>query len=493
MEISCSLICSLLFFFLFSILFMKQNNRRVKNNHPQLPPGSMGWPYLGETLQLYSQNPNLFFSSKIKRYGEVFKTHILGCPCVMLASPEAARFVLVTHAHLFKSTFPKSKERMIGPSALFFHQGDYHLKIRKLVQVALSLDPLRAMLPDIEMIVKPILNMWDGQVETTYHVMKRLTFDVAILIILGRHVDDHYKKELKHNYCIVDRGYNSFAINFPGTLYRKAIQARKRLNCILSEIMEERRQKGESRNDILGCLMDSTNEENGCKLTDQQIADNVIGLLFAAQDTTASVLTWILKYLHDYPEVLALVKAEQMEIYKANECGKKSLTWGQTRSMTVTNRVISESLRMASIISFTFREAVADVEYKGYLIPKGWKVMPLFRNMHHNSEFFKDPEKFDPSRFKVAPKPNTFMPFGNGVHACPGNELARIEILILIHHLVTNYRFEVIGSSNEVEYSPFPVPKQGLPVKLWRISTESSNSSNKNVNDITCYLGRNLN
>lgn len=111
-----------------------------------------------------------------RRYGEVFKTHILGCPCVMLASPEAARFVLVTHAHLFKPTFPKSKERMIGPSALFFHQGDYHLKIRKLVQVALSPDPLRAMLPDIEMIVKPILNMWDGQVETTYHVMKRVCF-----------------------------------------------------------------------------------------------------------------------------------------------------------------------------------------------------------------------------------------------------------------------------------------------------------------------------
>lgn len=80
------------------------------------------------------------------------------------------------------------------------------------------------------------------------------------------------------------------------------------MNCILSEIMEERRQKGEPRSDLLGYLMDSTNEKNGCKLTDQQIADNVIGLLFAAQDTTASVLTWIIKYLHDYPEVLALVK-----------------------------------------------------------------------------------------------------------------------------------------------------------------------------------------
>jgi (+)-abscisic acid 8'-hydroxylase len=71
--------------------------------------------------------------------------------------------------------------------------------------------------------------------------------------------------------------------------------------------MEERRQKGESKSDLLGTLMDNK-DENGCNLSDQQIADNVIGVLFAAQDTTASVLTWILKYLHDYPKVLDLVK-----------------------------------------------------------------------------------------------------------------------------------------------------------------------------------------
>ncbi|KAE8657089.1 protein WEAK CHLOROPLAST MOVEMENT UNDER BLUE LIGHT 1-like [Hibiscus syriacus] len=98
---------------------------------------------------------------------------------------------------------------------------------------------------------------------------------------------------------------------------------------------------------------------------------------------------------------------------------------------------------MASIISFTFREAVADVEYKGYLIPKGWKVLPLFRNIHHNPDIFSDPRKFDPSRFEVSPKPNTFMPFGSGVHACPGNELAKLEMLIVTHHLVSNFRYVV--------------------------------------------------
>ena len=64
--------------------------------------------------------------------------------------------------------------------------------------------------------------------------------------------------------------------------------------------------------------------------------------------------------------------------------------------------MIQETLRSASIVSFTFREAVEDVELEGYVIPKGWKVLPLFRSIHHTSDFFPHPHKFDPSRFEVS-------------------------------------------------------------------------------------------
>ncbi|XP_051204888.1 abscisic acid 8'-hydroxylase 2 [Lolium perenne] len=430
-----------------------------------LPPGSMGLPYVGETLLLYHQNPSVFFASKQMRYGDIFKTHLLGCPCVMLASPEAARFVLVTHQKLFKPTYPPSKERMIGPSALFFHQGDYHLRLRRLVQGSLGPDALRALLPDVESAVASTLAAWDGHVASTFHAMKRLSFEVGITTIFGSLLDGRHKEELRRNYAVVEKGYNCFPNRIPGTLYYRAVQARKRLREILGEIMADRRARGDqqgSGGDILGGLM------RAAALTDDQVADNVIGVLFAAQDTTASVLTWILKYLRDHPKLLDAVKAEQMATYEANEGGKRPLTWAQTRGMTLTHAVIMESLRMASIISFTFREAVADVEYKGFLIPKGWKVMPLFRNIHHSPEYFQDPDKFDPSRFKVSPRPNTFLPFGSGAHACPGNELAKLEMLVLLHRLVTAYRWEVVGSSDGVEYSPFPVPRRGLRAKLWK-------------------------
>ncbi|XP_022888886.1 abscisic acid 8'-hydroxylase 1-like isoform X2 [Olea europaea var. sylvestris] len=427
-----------------------------------LPPGTMGWPYIGETFQLYSQNPNLFFASKVKKYGSIFKTHILGCPCVMISSPEAAKLVLVTKSNLFKPTFPASKERMIGKQAIFFHQGDYHAKLRKLVLSAFTPESIKNIVPDIESIAISSLRSWNGKLITTFQEMKTYTFNVALLSIFGKD-EVLYREDLKGCYYNLEKGYNSMPINIPGTLFYKAMKARKELAEILAKIMSLRRQTKQDYNDLLGSFMC---DHEG--LTDEQIADNIIGVIFAARDTTASVLTWIIKYLAENPSVLQSVTEEQEAIIKSKEESgeEKVLSWADTKKMPITTRMIQETLRVASILSFTFREAVQDVEFNGYLIPKGWKVLPLFRNIHHSPENFTDPEKFDPSRFEVAPKPNTFMPFGNGIHSCPGNELAKTEMLVLVHHLTTNYRWSMVGPQNEIQYAPFAIPQNGLPIKL---------------------------
>lgn len=452
------------------IYYHVSKHRHVGKTHkpmpPKLPPGSMGWPYLGETLQFYSNDPNTFFSNKQKRFGNVFKTHILGCPCIMLASPEASKFILVTHAHLFKPTYPKSKEKMIGQAALFFHQGHYHTSIRKLIQSAICPKSMRKLIPGIEAIAISILNSWtNGKLIHTFHHMKKFSFEVGILAIFGN-LEKTKKEELIKNYSIVDKGYNSFPTNLPCTSFHKALMARKRLTEIMQEIIYERKEKRLMENDLLGHLINFKNED-GNVLSEIQIVDNIIGVLFAAQDTTASTLTWILKYLQDNPKLLEAVKAEHKEIYLAHEQGNRGLTWMQTRNMRLTHKVILESLRLSSIVSFTFREAVVDVEYNGYLIPMGWKVMPLFRNIHHNPKFFTEPQKFDPHRFETAPRPNTFMPFGNGAHSCPGNELAKLQILIFVHHLVNKFRWEVVGPQNGIQLRPFPVPQNGLPARFW--------------------------
>ncbi|KAK8960290.1 Abscisic acid 8'-hydroxylase 1 [Platanthera guangdongensis] len=458
---------------------MADSSGGEKGSRPRrrLPPGSMGWPYIGETFQLYSGNPNDFFAEKQRRYGAVFKTHMLGCPCVMVSSPAAAKFVLVTKAHLFKPTFPASKERMLGPQAIFFQQGEYHARLRRLVLRAFMPDAIRAKIAGVEEIAVRTLSSCDGRFINTFQEMKTYAFNVALMSIFGTEERSRIE-ELRQCYYTLEKGYNSMPVNLPGTLFHKAMRARRQLGLVVAQIISSRRESGATdhhhhnrahSDDLLASFMEAKES-----LSDNQIADNIIGVIFAARDTTASVLTWILKHLAENPAILQAVAEEQDEIRRhkdriEGDQEKSDLNWADTKKMPITCRVIQETMRVASILSFTFREAVEDVEYEGYLIPKGWKVLPLFRNIHHSSHHFPDPEKFDPSRFEVAPKPNTYMPFGSGTHACPGNELAKLEILVLLHHITTKYRWSICGSTAGIQFGPFVLPRDGLPARIERL------------------------
>ena len=110
-----------------------------------------------------------------------------------------------------------------------------------------------------------------------------------------------YIEELKQCYLTLEKGYNSMPVNLPGTLFHKAMKTRKRLGAIVAHIISARRER-QRGSDLLASFLDDREA-----LTDDQIADNVIGVIFAARDTTASVLTWMVKFLGDHPSVLKAV------------------------------------------------------------------------------------------------------------------------------------------------------------------------------------------
>lgn len=92
----------------------------------------------------------------------------------MISSPEAAKAVLVSHAHLFKPTYPPSKEKLIGPEALFFHQGPYHSLLKKLVQASLLPSVIKFSVPQIESIVLHLLPTWENNTINTLLEMKKV-------------------------------------------------------------------------------------------------------------------------------------------------------------------------------------------------------------------------------------------------------------------------------------------------------------------------------
>lgn len=143
------------------------------------------------------------------------------------------------------------------------------------------------------------------------------SFNVALLSIFGKD-EIKYREDLKRCYYILEKGYNSMPINLPGTLFHKSMRARRELGQILAKILNTRRQmklEHDQRPDLLSSFM---GDKEG--LTDEQIADNIIGVIFAARDTTASVLTWIIKYLGENPSVLEAVTVSNAALAPPPSC-----------------------------------------------------------------------------------------------------------------------------------------------------------------------------
>ena len=124
-----------------------------------------------------------FFMVHLCRYGDIFKSHILGCPCVMVSSPQAARVVLVSQAHLFKPSYPPSKEKMIGPEALFFHEGAYHSRLKKLVQASFLPSAIRGSVSKIEHIALKLIPTWNNCTIYTLQEMKRVYQFVTLPVL----------------------------------------------------------------------------------------------------------------------------------------------------------------------------------------------------------------------------------------------------------------------------------------------------------------------
>nr|XP_043624403.1 ent-kaurenoic acid oxidase 1-like [Erigeron canadensis] len=451
-----------------------------KKKRECLPPGDFGWPFVGNMwsfLRAFKSNdPNTFVSNIVERYGPggVYKSFMFGNPSIIVTVPEACRKVLFDDG-AFKPGWPISTIELIGRKSFVAISYEDHKRLRKLTASPVNgHEALSTYMQYIETNVVSTLEKWSNMGRIQFLTeLRRLTFRIIMHIFLSTESEDVIEA-LEKEYTTLNYGVRAMAINIPGFVYYKALKARKNLVAILQAVVSRRRKQreatqGMSKKDMLDALLD-TSDEKGRKLDDEEIIDTLVMYLNAGHESSGHITMWATIFLQSHPEIFQKAKEEQEKIVKNMPWGQNGLTLKEFRQMEYLSKVIDETLRIVTFSSMTFREAKKDVDVNGYFIPKGWKVLIMFRSVHHNPEIYPQPNKFDPSRWDdLVPKPGTFLPFGAGSRLCPGNDLAKLEIAIFLHHFLLNYKLERENPGCRVMYLPHTRPKDnclGRIIKL---------------------------
>ncbi|GLJ24651.1 hypothetical protein SUGI_0471330 [Cryptomeria japonica] len=317
-------------------------------------------------------------------------------------------------------------------------------------------------------VLEHFVENWEGRESLfAYHLLKQLTFYVASDLLFG--LKDPKEKEILNTESItLMKAIWSLPFNFPGTTFNKGLRARARVVKRLSSLLNLRRReiaegKAMPDQDLMSWLITMKDDINK-SLTDQEIIDNLIVLMIGGHDTTAVLLTQLVRMLCLNPHVYNIVLQEQTAIRAAKQ-PNEPLAWEDIKKMEYIQKVVYETLRMVPPGVGGFRVTVQDVQYNGYTIPKGWQLFWETSTTHFSGEVFKVPDKFDPAHFDNK-SPPYIIPFGGGARLCVGYDFARMQAEIFVHNLISKYNWSMINPNKKIICESLPVPGEGLPIKL---------------------------
>ncbi|KAG5239943.1 cytochrome P450 [Salix suchowensis] len=301
--------CLVFFIVLPAIVFFVHRSSRCRRH--RLPPGSLGLPFVGETLQLISayktENPEPFIDERVGRFGSLFKTHIFGEPTVFSVDPETNRFILQNEGKLFECSYPGSISNLLGKHSLLLMKGNLHKKMHSLTMSFANSSIIKDhLLVDIDRLIRLKLDSWPDRV-LLMEEAKKITFELTVKQLMSFDPCE-WTESLRREYVLVIEGFFSVPLPILSPTYRRAIKARTKVAEALSLVVKQRRiesESGEKRKDMLGALL-ASDDHGG--FSDEEIVDFLVALLVAGYETTSTTMTLAVKFLTETPLALAQVK-----------------------------------------------------------------------------------------------------------------------------------------------------------------------------------------
>jgi cytochrome P450 len=330
---------------------------------------------------------------------------------------------------------------VLGRNSLLVLDGDRHIRERRLLSPPFHGEYLRRYEADIKTITKAALATWP--VATPFAVrprMRDIVLKVIIRVIFGPDEDRGTDRMQELLAELLDINVTLLVAVpalrrdlGPRSPWGRFVRLREQAHALLLERIRRARGSPSERSGLLGALA-AGREGDGDRLSDSELRDQLITLLVAGHETTATALAWILERLSRHPRVLRRLldslDAEQDDGYL--------------------DAVISETLRTRPILAGTTRNLAADAEVAGYRMPAGTIIVASQVLAHVSREHYPNPAQFMPERFLGrGPDRSAFIAYGGGPHRCLGASLAQLEMRTVIRTVLE--RFEIRPAGRRVE------------------------------------------
>ncbi|KAL3863144.1 hypothetical protein ACJMK2_004913 [Sinanodonta woodiana] len=446
-----------------------------------LPPGTLGYPFIGETLEFLRKGSN-FYKLRQEKYGNIFKTHIFGCPTIRVIGAENVRKILHGENSIVMQSWPKSTKLLLGSGAMTQTSGEIHRSQRKQVLHAFSMHALAEYVPIIQSDIRKQIETWlEKGTFLGYNECREMTMSISSKVLLGFDFDVEEKQRYNKMFLDFTAALMTIPINVPGFGFHKGMKAREGLLAgIKGQLKKLSSKEGQkSFKTAFEYYLDALDEEEITMDTLDTIAEGALDLIANGFSTTSSALTNLIMILGKHENVLQNVR-EELYTHGLLDPKNVDLTLNSLKDLPYSSKVLKELLRLYPPAGASFRKCLQTFELEGYTIPAGWTVMYSIRETHRNPNVYDDAEEFRPDRWDDSSfHPGTltsesptdkfnFIPFGGGCRSCVGSEFAKLSLRIFLLELARSCDWTLLNKDAEMRFIPVPHAVDSLPVQIRR-------------------------
>jgi cytochrome P450 len=405
---------------------MTSESRRV-------PPGP---------LEKYDNSEDLlvWLGEQFQRYGDIYKASIYGTDAYVLTGPQYVEHVLLKRWQNYPKGQAIKRIALLLGNGLMVSKGEFWTRQRRMMQPAFNRSALGALVGVITVANAGLLEKWEraANAKASVNVTRDVSLMILDIVLKSIFGDDYEEVEPQFRVVSEEAARNlEFAVVFTS------------LGKTILTVAERRREKTHVAGDFLGLLMQARDRESGQGMSDAQLVKEIMTLIVAGHETTASTLNWVWYLLSQNSKAEAKLSSELETLFSNPISSMEDL-----KQFTYTRQVIEEALRLYPPGWLMTRRAVQNDQIGDYFVPAGTEIYisPFYIQRHPG--LWEAPEVFDPDRFAADESPEqrslAMLPFSVGPRNCIGEHLARMEMQIHVMMIAKRLRLRHVEADAPV-------------------------------------------